>query len=266
MSNQGSNDRRPTKAERKEEARIERARIQRRLAARKRNRTIGIVLVVVAVAAAVGVGVAMGGSGSDLPSPKDVLAQADQAKGSAGCSDVKEIQPYNDVADPNDPSYADRAHIGGAGALATMPPLSSYPSVPPTSGPHNPVPLGGGVYASPPPIDQAIHSLEHAGAIVWYSPTAPQEVIDRITAFYERTDASVGATKVIVAPYDYPDQGDAGVLPDGAEMVLVAWHRMVTCDSPSLAVAYDFTSRFSNGPNGAGLAYEGEAPEPNVTI
>ena len=41
-----------TKAERKEQARIEREEIQRKQAARSRNRTIGIIVAVVIVAAA----------------------------------------------------------------------------------------------------------------------------------------------------------------------------------------------------------------------
>ena len=47
---------------------------------------------------------------------------------------------------------------------------STYPSVPPASGPHNSIPYGAGVYGTPPPIDRVIHSLEHGAAIVWYSP------------------------------------------------------------------------------------------------
>ena len=31
---------------------------------------------------------------------------------------------------------------------------------------------------------------------------------------------------MIVAPYDYPDQGAAGTLPAGTQMALVAWHNV----------------------------------------
>src|SRR3546814_8016556 len=51
------------------------------------------------------------------------------------------------------------------GGPAAMPPLSSYPSVPLASGPHNPTPWSRGVYSTPPPIDQVIHSLEHGAAV-----------------------------------------------------------------------------------------------------
>ena len=43
---------------------------------------------------------------------------------------------------------------------------------------------------------------------------------------------------MIIAPYSYPDQGTAGQLPDGVQMALVAWHRMQTCSSVSLPVAF----------------------------
>lgn len=54
-----------TKAERKEQARIEREEIQRRQAARSRNRTIGIIVAVVIVAAAIGGVVLLGGNSTD---------------------------------------------------------------------------------------------------------------------------------------------------------------------------------------------------------
>jgi hypothetical protein len=70
---------RPTKAQRKEQARIEREEIQRRQASRSRNRNLMIVVGVIAIAAAVGLFVLLGGNGTDqgpqssavtsLPSP-----------------------------------------------------------------------------------------------------------------------------------------------------------------------------------------------------
>jgi hypothetical protein len=54
---------RPTKAQRKEQARLEREQIQRKQASRSRNRNIGIVVGVVAVAAIVALVVVLGGSG-----------------------------------------------------------------------------------------------------------------------------------------------------------------------------------------------------------
>jgi hypothetical protein len=115
------------------------------------------------------------------------------------------------------------------------------------------------VYDTPPPLDQAIHALEHAGAIVWYSPTAPSDVIDQIKAFYSQTD-NVGQSKVIVAPYSYPSQGAEGKLPAGTQMALVSWHTMQTCTHADLAVAFNFTSQYTNAYPGG--TYIGVAPEP----
>jgi hypothetical protein len=94
---------------------------------------------------------------------------------------------------------------------------------------------------------------------VWYSPSAPSDVIDRIKAFYSQSD-NVGQSKVIVAPYNYPSQGSEGKLPAGTQMALVSWHTMQTCTSPDLSVAFNFTSQYTNAYPGG--TYIGVAPEP----
>jgi len=76
-------DQRLTKAERKEQARIEREEIQRKQSTRKRNRTVTLVAVVVLAAVAIGLGVLFGGngdnttatptpSGATIPDPADL--------------------------------------------------------------------------------------------------------------------------------------------------------------------------------------------------
>jgi hypothetical protein len=61
---------RPTKAQRKEQARVEREEIQRKQASRARNRNIGIVIGVVVVAAIVALVVVLGGNGgTGTPTP-----------------------------------------------------------------------------------------------------------------------------------------------------------------------------------------------------
>jgi hypothetical protein len=138
-----------------------------------------------------------------------------------------------------------------------MPPLSTYASVPPASGPHNEVPLAAGVYRTPPSIDRVLHSLEHGAAVVWYSPDAVGEELDELRAFYEEPEFG---SRVIVAPYDYPAEGEAGRLPAGTEMALVAWHHAATCAQVSLAAAFDFSARYAAPPY-ADQAYLGDAPE-----
>lgn len=231
-----------TKAERKEEARRQRVELQRKMARSKRNRMIAIALVVVLVA---GVGAfALTRPEEARADPQNLLAAAPGATKAAGCGKVETVGPYQ-------PQNRDQAHVG------SQPPLSTYPSVPPASGPHNEIPLGAGVYASPPAIDRVIHSLEHGAAVVWYSPDASGETVDRIKGFYGETDVG---SRVIVAPYDYPDQGAAGTLPAGKQMALVAWHEVETCARPSLAAAFGFTSAYAAPPFGQ-VQYKGKAPE-----
>jgi Protein of unknown function (DUF3105) len=265
VPNRPDDARRPTKAERKEQARLEREAIQRQMATRKRNRTIGLSLVALAaVIVIVAVVVLQPGEGGDpsIAAPADLLSQAPDAAQAAGCSDV-ETTDFYDGFDQASPDYADQAHIGGDARFPELPPLDTYPSTPPASGPHvGESTLPAGVYDSTPDIGPLIHSLEHGGSVVWLSPDAPQEAVDEITAFYDQTDP-VGQDRVIVATYDY--EGPGGQLPDGVQMALVGWRRLQTCASPSLPVAFDFTSQYSY-PTTQDREYAGEAPERGASM
>jgi len=248
--------RRLTKAERKEQARREREELQRKLASKRRARTVGIVAGA-AVIAAVVVAATLLPSGGDAPEPAQLLRQAAAAAAEAGCGEVATTPDY-------DPADNDRSHM----TTGQIEPLSSYPTIPPASGPHADVPLPAGVYDSltQPQLYQAIHSLEHGATIVWYDPAAPAARTARIIDFYDRRlqDAQVGQDRVIVAPYDFP--GDpAGILPEGAEMALVSWHRLRSCPSIDLAVAFDFTSQYSF-PTAEDREYGGVAPEPGGSL
>ena len=230
-----------TKAERKEEARRQRVELQRKMAKSRRNRRIAFGVVVVLVAGVAAFALTRPKEAS--ASPQDLLAQVDQARETAGCGPVEDVGPYQ-------PKSQDRAHV-----VATVP-LSTYASIPPASGPHNAIPYGAGVYTTPPPIDRVLHSLEHGAAIVWYSPDVSAQELDRIRSFYE---GELG-DRVIVAPYDYPDEGGAGLLPAGSQMALVAWHKVQRCAQANLAAAFGFTSSYAAPPFGQ-RPYKGEAPE-----
>ena len=251
MSNHPHDPRRPTKAERKEQARLEREAIQRRMTARTRNRRIGLSLVALAVVAVIVAVVVLRpdeGDGSGLPTPAELLAQAPAAAQAASCTEVQTTDEYPGA------DGGGRAHDL---FRESPPPLNTYPSTPPASGPHADFTLPAGVYDSSPDMGSLIHSLEHGGAVIWYSPDAPAEQIDEIEGFYGQNDP-VGQDRVIVAPYDYDEAG--GQLPDGVTMALVAWHRLQTCVTPSLEVAFDFTSQYS-APTTQDREYAGEAPE-----
>jgi hypothetical protein len=260
---------RPTKAERREDARLKREEIQRKMAGRRRNRTIGLVLVVVAlIITVVAVFLTSGGdeaSATGIPSADTLLSEAGAATDAAGCDDVQETPNYANA--PGDDPTIDHEHIGSASEVASAPDLSTYETIPPASGPHDPTPLPAGIYESPPDVYQTIHSLEHGAVIIWYAPGTSGEALDDLLAFYgqPQSDADVGQAKIIVAPYDYPDQGDAGQLPAGAQMVLVAWHRLQTCSDVNLPVAFDFSSQYEV-PGFGGRTYKGVAREPTVPI
>ena len=147
-------------------------------------------------------------------------------------------------------------------------PCPQYPTTPPASGPHADVPLPAGVYDSltMSELYRSIHSLEHGATVVWYDPAASANEVAQLIDFYDRRlqDAAVGQDRVIVAPYDFPGDS-AGILPDGTQMALTAWHRLQTCASVDLAVAYDFTSQYSF-PTAGGRDYKGEAPEAGAAI
>jgi uncharacterized protein DUF3105 len=190
---------------------------------------------------------------------QQLFDQAQAAMDSAACTAVETVSPY-------DPAELDRSHIGGSD-LPLPPPLSSYASRPPASGPHDPIPLASGVYREPPPVYRTIHSLEHAAVIVWVQPKVldsdPQTPeFGRLAAFFSRPDE---IDHVIVAPYDYPDQGPAGALPPETSMALISWHRRQLCRDVSLPVAFAFVSDYRFDPV-TPSRYLGEAPEPGVPI
>lgn len=242
MANRQTSGGRVTKAERKEQARRERLDLQRRIGRAKRNRRIALALTVLAVAGLTTF--ALTRPSNAVADPDELLRTGAQATEAAGCGAIEDVGPYQ-------PESEDAAHV------AQIPPLSTYASVPPASGPHNEIPLGSGVYSAPPPIDRLIHSLEHGAAVVWYSPDATGVELEDLRAFYE--DSDVGG-RVIVAPYDYPGEGEAGVLPAGTQMALVAWHRVEQCSEVNLGAAFEFTSQLSAPPYGD-RQYIGEAPE-----
>ena len=199
-------------------------------------------------------------AGALPPSPDELLGQAPSAAAAAGCDDVTDVGPYK-------PKALDKSHVGYGGI--ELPPLSTFPSVPPASGPHNPTPLPAGIYGSAPPMDHVLHSLEHGAAIIWYDPSVPGEELDRLREFYRAyritPEGSAQGAKIIIAPYDYPGEAEAGRLPPGVHMALTAWHRLQTCADVSLSVAFDFTSQYVVPPFES-RSYKGEAPEPQSPI
>ena len=187
-----------------------------------------------------------------------LLAQAPAAARAAGCTGVRVVADYA--------GGLDRAHIGDA--VREPPPLSTYPSTPPASGPHDPSPWDAGVVQDPPPVYRTIHSLEHGAVIAWLAPNASDPAASAVRAYFQ---PAADHDHAIVAPYDYPQDGPAGALPPGRSMVLVAWHRIQLCRDVSLAVAVAFYRWYATPTRSLPLpwkpaGYRGEAPEAGFTI
>ncbi|MEX0991068.1 MAG: DUF3105 domain-containing protein [Actinomycetota bacterium] len=177
-----------------------------------------------------------------------LIAQAAAATKAASCSPVEDVGGYSDEA-------SDAIHVD------EMPALSSYASQPPASGPHAGFTFPAGVETKAPELGPVLHSLEHGAAVIWYKPGGEddpefKEIADFVKANNDHT---------IMAPYDYPDEGDAGKLTNGTQMVLVAWHHVQTCKELSLPVVAKFLSEYRY-PTLGDLPYEGIAPEKGAVI
>jgi hypothetical protein len=174
-----------------------------------------------------------------LGGANDIPAQAVQAASNAGCTDVTEPVPS--------PS---------GGHLTAGQPFT-YQQRPATSGRHDPSPLPElpHVYTDVEQYSeaQAVHTLEHAGVMIYYRPDGagalPGPVIQRL----ERVANASRYT--ILAPH--PN------LPDDASLAFAAWNRLQTCPAsiqPEAAatVALGFIEAFEctgNAPeNGASAA------------
>jgi hypothetical protein len=239
----------PNRLARKEEARRQREALRRKMARRRTMRVIGAVVAVLLVASGTSVYLVL----------KPTAAEA------ADCTAVQTVAPWK-----GGQSF-DRSHFGTQGSkFKQMPPLSKYPSPGgmsgahfPASGPHNPTAMPAGVYASPPPIDKMIHSLEHASVEIWYNPSiANSPELAKIRDFYRQ---KANGDHVLVAPFNYPSQGTAGKFPSDKQIVFVAWHHLQACGKTSLGAAQSFVGAYryqSSNP----AAYKGDAPEKGAAI
>jgi len=216
----------------------------------RKIRAIGVSLVVVVVVAGGAFVLSSSRKDTTTASGSGSLSLA-QALKAAGCGKVVNVGPFL----PAD--TMDRSHAG-------LSPLQNYPSIPPASGPHAGSTVAAGPYSQAPELASAIHSLEHGAAEIWYAPSAADSAeVTAIKDFIEGTPENADHT--IVAPYDYPDQGRYGQLPDESTMALASWHNVMTCRQPSLTVAKDFLAKYRYPPLGDGK-YIGEAPEQGVAI
>ena len=250
----GDGSRRPTKAERKEQARIEREQIQRQMApasgtGTSASRSIALAVVTVLVV------VLRGQAGSDptsnadgTPAPSSCWPRPPTRRASRlrrGADDrllrrrerpgEPAITPTRLTSGPRAArsprcrrSTATRAIRPTPGRTRTSRPVRC----PPGSTPARPIWPGA-------PLARA----RRGGDLV-----QPRRATDPGDSCGTSTTGgmAVGQDRVIVAPYDY--EGDGGQLPSGVMMPPAAWHRQQNCSQISLPVAFDFTSQYSAPP------------------
>lgn len=70
-----------------------------------------------------------------------------------------------------------------------------YPQTPPVGGEHNPTPLTCGIYTSPVPAENAVHSMEHGAVWITYRPSLSPTDVKTLQ------DAARGNPYVIMSPY-----------------------------------------------------------------
>jgi hypothetical protein len=219
-SSQRRNDARRANKDRR--ARLEELRRQQRAAERRKNALF--------MGAAIVVGLAMVGGAVGLAYEHDQAKNAKAKAGyqakptaderAAGCLGVHN-DPLSPAAQhvPNAPiDYAKNKYGDTRGGT---------PPLPPSGGPHNPVPLNDQqrfyALAGKPRPERAVHNLEHGYVVIWYDSKLPADQVAHLQSL-----AALGNyTRMLVVGWW---QGD---LPGGKHVVLTSWGRTDRCSTGS---------------------------------
>ncbi len=125
----------------------------------------------------------------------------------------------------------------------------SYATVPPSSGPHWPVPAPAGTWfydrGTAPPVETLVHNLEHGYTIIWYDGSVTGSQLSDLRTLAGQLGARPG--KVIAAPWDTAH----GRFPSGGSLALAHWgagrgHREF-CPRVDARSIRDFAERFPSG-------------------
>jgi hypothetical protein len=133
---------------------------------------------------------------------------------------------------------------GGGGHIPACQPVD-YTSNPPTSGCHDPSPTNWGVYATPAPTQQLIHTLEHGGIVIWYEPDKLTDAQVAELSSYVNSQITGNRFKVILSPWDGADFGHP--------IAVTAWRWLLYQDEVNLDAIRGFTDEHyqrSPEPNG----------------
>jgi hypothetical protein len=188
--------------------RVTAMRAQQRRAQRRRNVLFGLTLAVVLAAG-------FGG-----------IAWLVAARSAGGTSAIDGVQSFSGLA---------RTHVQGK---------VSYRQTPPAGGPHSPVWLNCGIYTSPVPNENAVHSMEHGAAWVTYRPGLPAAGRTALQDLV-RGEPSSKRSYTILSPYPG--------LP--AAVVASAWGKQLRLASATDPRLGRFITAYAQGP---------QAPEPGA--
>jgi Protein of unknown function (DUF3105) len=210
------------KLEEKQRRRVaeEQRRKEQRKEQRRRNLfTAGIIVVVATVVVALIVNERREQSG-----PVGV------AQGEAGCGDIETFEP------------AGRTHVQDGTDV-------QYETSPPTSGDHYDQPAEAAFYspesAAQIPEERFVHNLEHGQIVIWYSPSAPEEVRSDLEAYIDQQPGGQSLA-LLAVPYDE--------IEEPYSFTVAAWGASQSCEAVSDEVLDAFRERFQGrGPEQVGV-------------
>ena len=158
------------------------------------------------------------------------------AEKAAGCTGVHQ-DPLSPAANhvPNAAIDYTKSKFGDA--------AGGTQALPPSGGPHNPVPLGDKVRFYPlsekPRPERAVHNLEHGYVVGWYDSSLPAADVTKLQGMAK--DPSLSQMLVV--------GWTQGALPSAKPFVLTSWGRTERCATVSEDVVKAFYAKFVNNKN-----------------
>jgi hypothetical protein len=110
----------------------------------------------------------------------------------------------------------------------------NYPQTPPVGGPHNAVWLNCGVYDTPQPKENAVHSMEHGAVWITYQQDLPDDQVQELRNLVR------GKAYTLLSPW-------GGDPPLPSPIVASAWGVQMKVDNASDSRLSSFISRYANG-------------------
>jgi hypothetical protein len=180
-------------------------------ARRLRGYVVGGVLVLLAIVAVIALLTGGDGAGDDEAPVRASAVKPGDVLPAGGLfaipdEDVETLSAAAEVAGCEVRSYkvASRDHVGPDVAVR-------YPSNPPTSGRHAPLPAQDGAYEESPNVKELVHTLEHSRVIIWFKRDLPREARASLKAYFDHDPYQL----VLV-----PDTTDMEY-----DVAATAWHR-----------------------------------------